>query len=206
MTNPKCSVRDAGFRFQAKRYPGQASSLVRSATLSQRLRSAARRQLPYLAPTLAWMAVIAMLSTDVGSSSRTTDPVIRVVRRLLFRTRRLTPTELALLSAELELLSVVLRKSAHVFEYAVLTLLLCRWLRFSFAPSKLVLYSVAVAMAGCCASIDELHQLFVPSRTGSSVDVLIDVAGAVVGTVIFAYYRRAAEERGQRQLVAGTDS
>ena len=42
-----------------------------------------RRQFPYLVPLLAWMAVIAVLSTDIGSSSRTTDPVIRIVHRLL---------------------------------------------------------------------------------------------------------------------------
>jgi hypothetical protein len=59
------------------------------------------------------MVIIAALSTDIGSSSHTTDPVIRVVHRLLFPTRRPTPAEFALLS-------VVLRKSAHVFEYAAL--------------------------------------------------------------------------------------
>jgi VanZ family protein len=134
------------------------------------------------------MAVIAMLSTDVGSSSRTTDPVIRVVHRLFFPTRRATP-------AELELLSAVLRKSAHVSEYAVLTLLLCRWLRFSFAPSKLILHLVAVTIAGSYASLDELHQLLVLSRSGSSGDVLIDLAGAMVGTAIFACYRRAERDR-----------
>jgi VanZ family protein len=145
------------------------------------------------------MVIIAALSTDIGSSSRTTDPVIRVVHRLLFPTRRLTPAEFALLS-------VVLRKSAHVFEYAALALLLCRWLRFTFAPSKLVLHSAAVAIAGCWASLDELHQLFVPSRTGASRDVLIDVIGAVVGTAIFVCYRRAEGERRPRQSLAGSGS
>ena len=144
-----------------------------------------RRQFPYLVPLLAWMAVIAVLSTDVGSSSRTTDPVIRIVHRLLFPS---SPPEHV--QAQFELLSWVIRKSAHLSEYAILGVLACRWLRFSFHPSQLALHLAAVSLAGSYAGLDELHQLFLPSRTGAGTDILVDLAGALVGAVLFAWHRR----------------
>jgi VanZ family protein len=66
----------------------------------------------------------------------------------------------------------VLRKGAHMTEYAVLAVLLVR------ATGS---YAWAFALAVAYAATDEVHQLFVRGRHGSPIDVGIDAVGALVG-------------------------
>ena len=77
-------------------------------------------------------------------------------------------------STELSDWELVLRKLAHVTEYAVLAALLCRALR-RVVP--------AVVLAALYAVSDEVHQTFVDGRLGTPRDVAIDVVGIVVGVV-----------------------
>jgi VanZ family protein len=67
---------------------------------------------------------------------------------------------------------LVLRKLAHLSEYALLGLLLARAVR---RPA------VAVALAAGYAVTDEVHQTFVEGRHGAPLDVAIDTVGALVG-------------------------
>ena len=53
--------------------------------------------------------------------------------------------------------------------------------------------AVAIAIAVGYAVTDELHQMFVPKRTGSPYDSLLDTFGAAVGALLFA---RARASRG----------
>ena len=80
----------------------------------------------------------------------------------------------------------VLRKCAHVTEYAILGFLLLRAI-----GRELPALLVGVAYA----ATDELHQHFVAGRHGSPVDVLIDTVGLLIGTVLvqrlFLQSRRA---------------
>ena len=73
--------------------------------------------------------------------------------------------------------NVVLRKIAHIAEYALLGALLYRATRR--APAALLL-------ASAYAVTDEIHQTFVPSRHGTPVDWLIDTAGAAIGVAVAA--------------------
>jgi VanZ family protein len=76
------------------------------------------------------------------------------------------------LSSGLGTWDYVLRKGAHMTEYAILAVLLVRAtgsFRWAFA------FSVAYAAS------DEVHQLFVRGRHGSPVDVAIDAVGALIG-------------------------
>ena len=72
----------------------------------------------------------------------------------------------------------VLRKCAHVTEYAILAFLLRRALGRDLPA---FLFGVAYAAS------DELHQRFVPGRHASPVDVGIDAIGLGLG--ILAYRR-----------------
>lgn len=69
---------------------------------------------------------------------------------------------------------LVLRKLAHVTEYALLFLL---WRRALPGASPWT----AVAIAVGYAITDEIHQSFVEGRHGTPVDVLVDAAGVAVG-------------------------
>ena len=66
----------------------------------------------------------------------------------------------------------VLRKLAHLTEYAVLAALLIR------ATGS---YVWAFGLAVAYAATDEVHQLFVRGRHGSPIDVGIDAVGALIG-------------------------
>jgi hypothetical protein len=75
-----------------------------------------------------------------------------------------------------------IRKGAHVTEYAVLALLIWRARRRPY-PAVAHPWSWrdagwAFGLAAAYAMTDELHQSFVPSRTGSVWDVLLDAGGA----------------------------
>jgi VanZ family protein len=69
----------------------------------------------------------------------------------------------------------VLRKGAHMTEYAILAVLLVR------ATGS---YVWALVFSVSYAATDELHQTFVRGRHGSPIDVAIDAAGALIGLAI----------------------
>ena len=78
-----------------------------------------------------------------------------------------------------------IRKCAHLTEFAVLGLLLWRALRKPVRndprPWNWVQARNALLLVALYAATDEFHQLFVPSRQASIVDVLIDTSGALLG-------------------------
>ena len=69
---------------------------------------------------------------------------------------------------------LVLRKLAHLTEYAVLGVLLAR------ALSRPAL---AVLVGGLYAMSDEIHQHFVRGRKGAWYDVVLDTLGVIVGVI-----------------------
>jgi VanZ family protein len=77
---------------------------------------------------------------------------------------------------------LVLRKLAHVSEYAVLGLLLARAVR---RPA------LAVALGAGYAVTDEVHQTFVEGRHGTPRDVAIDTLGALVGVLVWSRWGRS---------------
>lgn len=76
-----------------------------------------------------------------------------------------------------------LRKLAHATEYAVLGALLERALS---RPLPALALGLAYAVS------DELHQHFVPGRTGDPRDVAIDALGVFVGIALYRRLRRPA--------------
>jgi VanZ family protein len=140
-----------------------------------------RAFLKYWLPVLVWMALIFSASGDtrsVAHSSRILGPLLRWLFPQL-------PED------TVNLIVLILRKGAHVTEYAVLALLLWRARRkpvkndlrpWSRPEARLVLLLVALYAAG-----DEFHQLFVANREAAVHDVLIDTAGGAAG--LFALWR-----------------
>ena len=74
----------------------------------------------------------------------------------------------------------VLRKGAHVTEYAVLGALLYRALGRE---------PLALAVGIAYAATDELHQHFVHGRHASPVDVAIDAVGVAAGMLLWLRLR-----------------
>ena len=79
---------------------------------------------------------------------------------------------------------VPVRKSAHFTIYFILGIALVSFLReFSIPIQKLLLLSIFLAFLYACS--DEVHQLFIPGRTGRAFDVFIDTLGASSGVLLY---------------------
>ena len=85
------------------------------------------------------------------------------------------------LSSGLGTWDIVLRKGAHLTEYAVLGALLLRAL-----ARDVPAFLAAVAYA----ATDELHQHFVHGRHATPVDVGFDAVGIVAGLLVWERVRR----------------
>jgi VanZ family protein len=79
------------------------------------------------------------------------------------------------LSSGLGTWDLVLRKLAHMTEFAILAVLLVR------ATGS---YAWAFGLTVAYAASDEVHQLFVRGRHGSPIDVGIDAVGAAIGLAL----------------------
>jgi VanZ family protein len=85
------------------------------------------------------------------------------------------------LSTGLGTWDTILRKGAHLTEYAVLGGLLYRALSRE---------TLALAAGIAYAATDELHQYFVRGRHASPVDVAIDAVGVSVGVLLWLGLRK----------------
>lgn len=101
------------------------------------------------------------------------------------------PTPLRTL--ERDLLTLLIRKGAHVLEYAVLGVLLCGLLRSLGRRWRLPVAALVLLVP----FVDEGIQLHVPGRSGQLSDVLVDLVGMAAGlTVLLAIARLRRREGG----------
>ena len=133
------------------------------------------------APVLVWMTGIFLFSTDYFSSTNTVPFIAPLLSNLL--------PEFA--TGHIESIDLLIRKLGHFSEYCILALLLMRALNAEFAEqSAKSRINWSIALIVIYAVSDELHQAFVPSRTASPWDVLIDSLGGMCGTWWFHRRKR----------------
>ena len=80
---------------------------------------------------------------------------------------------------------MITRKLAHLTEYAILGFLAARAFRTSERPaisSRWFLISLTIIVVYALA--DEYHQSFVPTRTGTIYDSLIDIVGGLMALLL----------------------
>jgi VanZ family protein len=116
-------------------------------------------------------------------------PVVALMAAIFFASSRQ-----GLATAPTYALDFLIKKTAHVLEYGALGLLSLRAWRGSLREAERDWRPVllTIALCGAYALSDELHQLFVPTRSGLGRDVLIDVAAAMAAVA-------AAEWRTRRR-------
>jgi len=131
-------------------------------------------------PALLWAVMISYASTDTFSSNNTSVIILPMLRRLF-----------PLASPEtLEALHYLIRKLAHLSEYFLFSMLLTRGVRGNERGWKLRWAIWALAIAAGYSALDEFHQSFVPSRTASPWDSLLDTTGAAVAQVVLWLWAR----------------
>ena len=125
-----------------------------------------RRFLRWL-PVVAWMGLIFSASADTQSVARTSrflEPFCRWIYPSV------TPEQL-------EAVRWIVRKGAHLGEFAIFGALLF----YALGRRRMWL---AWGIAVVYAAADEFHQTFIPGRNGCVQDVLIDAVGAAIGVAV----------------------
>ena len=104
-----------------------------------------------------------------------------------------------------ENLDELIRKLAHVAEFAGLTFFIRLTLESWFGPSlkthkskKLTLQSLLCGFLYACS--DEIHQIFVVGRSASLRDILIDTAGVLLGYLVSLLVLRIIYNRLSKQV------
>jgi VanZ family protein len=88
-------------------------------------------------------------------------------------------------------LMIALRKSAHFVEYGILALLTFRAALLSAPRTQLLTATfVTLFLVATLATADEARQAFLVTRTGSPVDILIDVTGGLIAIAGLITIRR----------------
>jgi len=126
-----------------------------------------------------WATVILLLSTDCFGGEQTGAVLLPLLHALF---PAATPEML-------ETLHGLVRKAAHLSEYTVFGVLMLRALAPDDRPEPRQLW-LTVLGGGLLAAVDEVQQAVAPGRTGSAVDVLIDLAGTVAGGTLAFYVVR----------------
>jgi VanZ family protein len=141
-----------------------------------------RRFLRYWLPLLIWLGVIFFGSTDFMSAEHTSRFIVPFLR--WFKPDFSADT--------LASIHFVVRKGAHLSEYAILALLLLRAsiCMINIKRSMSILYAYVWIACFLVAITDEIHQTFVVSRGASGGDVMIDTIGAVLGLLVGAVFER----------------
>jgi VanZ family protein len=131
-------------------------------------------------PALIGVLVIACESTEVFSAVNTSGP-LRLLWQSIFG---------AVSNAHWEELHHIIRKTGHFLGYGTLSLLFYHaWRRTAAILHRRTFRIENVIYALACtlivASSDEFHQTFLPHRTGTPQDVLLDMIGACTLQLLF---------------------
>lgn len=155
-----------------------ANSMASSAKRKHNTADSKKRFL-YLIPVIIWMIFIFYMSGKTGQeSSGQSGKISLFITDLLEKVRQDSPQEMQNLQ---DILELVIRKAAHMTEYAILFLLsYLAMVKISMSQSRFYNRSIAVLISLLYACSDEMHQLLVPGRSGKMIDVGIDMAGVLI--------------------------
>ena len=167
-------------------------------TLKPSLRALAHRWWP----VLVWLGVIRLESTDMASANNTTGVLYTVIAAVA------PHVEESFVSR----LDEILRKTGHFAGYAILSGLVFLALKNTNGDRLRQLLHrpwgtcwrdfwrwdwalLGMLVTVVTAAADEIHQSFIPSRTGVWQDVMLDTCGAAVLQVIIYFLSRRAFNR-----------
>jgi len=133
---------------------------------------------------ILWLIVISIESTNLASSSNTSRILYPLLHYLF-----------ALNWEQFEPLHFYIRKGGHVFGYGLLSILLFRAWRETLPALGNPRWTwrwanISVLGTALVASLDEWHQSFIPSRTGTPRDVLLDTCAGIGAQILVLLWVR----------------
>ncbi len=156
-------------------------------------RRLAARILSLLLVLLIMAVIFSFSAQPVRQSSGTSEGfVVRLIRWFMPDFDSLPSARRAQIRHDL---SVLVRKTAHVLEYAALGFALLLHLRtIPLVKAPVWAWLIGALYAGS----DELHQIFVPGRGPRVSDVVIDGAGLLLGILFFLLCARLLRKRKKK--------
>lgn len=130
------------------------------------------KKLRYFIPMIIWMIFIFIMSNNNGNDSSSQSNFFANIILQFININR-------------ETLTFIIRKAAHMSEYAILALLTYYALT-KIAFNKKIIFQITFLISFLYACSDEFHQLFISGRSGQFTDVLIDSAGCLI-MLLFSY-------------------
>jgi VanZ family protein len=134
-----------------------------------------RKLIYYWLPVVIWAAIIIQATGRTFDAPHTTGWLATFLHDI----------GLHVAESTIEVANHMIRKSAHLTEYAILTALSFRAVREGRRGFAVRWALIALAITVCIASTDEFLQSFTPTRTSSVWDVLLDTCGGIVAILLF---------------------
>lgn len=133
---------------------------------------------------ILWLIVIAIESTAM-LSAHNTGRILYPILHFLFGIDRM----------HFGYWHFYIRKSGHVFGYGTLSILLFRAWRATLPALNNVSWTfrwanISILGTALVASLDEWHQSFIPSRTGTVRDVVLDTCAGIAAQVLVLLWLR----------------
>jgi len=142
---------------------------------------------------IVWAVLIFIGSSDLLSASHTGAFIVRPLHWLLPNASEPTIASI----------HFILRKAGHFTEYAILALLAARAFRTS---SNQILrerwFWISLILVIMYSLSDEFHQSFVPTRTASIYDSMIDTVGGLTMLVLLEIRWRVSTASGSDRIKA----
>lgn len=152
-------------------------------------------------PMVVMMIIIYLFSAKNGvQSSHTSGGTVSIMISFFEKIPGIHITELK--QAELaRYMELPVRKLAHITEYGILlaTIYIPIEKNFMLENSKKVIVSAVIAIL--YAASDELHQRFVPGRSGRVTDVLIDSIGILVALFILQIIYQKKRKHNRKNVM-----
>ena len=127
------------------------------------------KKIKYFIPSFILMIIIFMFSQQKGSeSSGLSSQIVLWIQTYL----------------HIPITEFIVRKAAHMSEYALLTLtFIYGFYKNQYPIQKIMIYSLIGTFLYACS--DEMHQLFIGGRAGQFTDVLIDTCGGCFAIMFY---------------------
>ena len=158
--------------------------------------------------TLFWMVFIFMMSSAGKDESNSQSGAVCefICEHFVEGYEEMAPEEQIQMQQKI---SFPVRKCAHLSEYAVLGALMiltaASWrregeetMRTGETPGGTVRILPVLAAGFLYAVSDEIHQIFVPGRSGEPRDVLIDTSGVLIGICLVRFHFSLRERRKRK--------
>lgn len=155
-----------------------------------------RKKVFWLIAIALWMVIIFWFSAQPADESSNMSDGISY--QIVLQADRILHLDMTTTQMEnyAERIHYPIRKAAHMTEYAILAILVWKYLGTTvYLKRNRVRGVISELFVIAYASTDEFHQLFVSGRSGECKDVCIDAVGALIALLIAEIITGILEKR-----------